>query len=143
MTPCLTVIHLKSNSNLTCLKIFAVFISTKHFSKKNRQVLNRYTILKNVKLSVQKLPAEIMAEEVSRSSRRCLRWSSAAPGCCPRRSSAPRAPARPGRARGTCSRPPAGHLGRGGGSKIGKILQIFGGLVLGCIKTKFCKKICV
>ena len=27
--------------------------------------------------------------------------------------------------------------------KIGKILQIFGGLVLGCIKTKFCKKICV
>ena len=24
-----------------------------------------------------------------------------------------------------------------------KILQIFGGLVLGCIKTKFCKKICV
>ena len=28
-------------------------------------------------------------------------------------------------------------------SKIGKILQIFSGLVLGCIKTKFCKKICV
>ena len=38
-------------------------------------------------------------------------------------------------------------------SKIGKyfcklftkrlILQIFGGLVLGCIKSKFCKKICV
>ena len=31
-------------------------------------------------------------------------------------------------------------------SKIGKfakMLQIFGGLVLGCIKTKFCKKICV
>ena len=27
-------------------------------------------------------------------------------------------------------------------SKIGKILQIVG-LVLGCIKTKFCKKICV
>merc|ERR1711965_1053621 len=24
-----------------------------------------------------------------------------------------------------------------------KILQIFGGLVLGCIKTKFCKKVCV
>ena len=24
-----------------------------------------------------------------------------------------------------------------------KFLQIFGGLVLGCIKTKFCKKICV
>ena len=24
-----------------------------------------------------------------------------------------------------------------------KILQIFGGLVLGCIKTKFCNKICV
>ena len=24
-----------------------------------------------------------------------------------------------------------------------KILQIFGGLVLGCIKTNFCKKICV
>ena len=28
-------------------------------------------------------------------------------------------------------------------SKISKLLQIFGGLVLGCIKTKFCKKICV
>ena len=29
-------------------------------------------------------------------------------------------------------------------STIGKmILQIFGGLVLGCIKSKFCKKICV
>ena len=27
--------------------------------------------------------------------------------------------------------------------KISKILKIFGGLVLGCIKTKFCKKICV
>ena len=27
--------------------------------------------------------------------------------------------------------------------KIRKILQIFGGLALGCIKTKFCKKICV
>ena len=27
--------------------------------------------------------------------------------------------------------------------KISKNLQIFGGLVLGCIKTKFCKKICV
>ena len=27
--------------------------------------------------------------------------------------------------------------------EIGKILQTFGGLVLGCIKTKFCKKICV
>ena len=26
---------------------------------------------------------------------------------------------------------------------IYKILQIFGGLVLGCIKTNFCKKICV
>ena len=25
--------------------------------------------------------------------------------------------------------------------KVRKILQIFGGLVLGCIKTKFCKKI--
>ena len=24
-----------------------------------------------------------------------------------------------------------------------KILQIFGGLVFGCIRTKFCKKICV
>ena len=35
---------------------------------------------------------------------------------------------------------------RGRGGKIGKfckILQIFGGLVLGCIKTKVCKKICV
>ena len=29
------------------------------------------------------------------------------------------------------------------GKNISKILQIFGGLVLGCIKTKFCKKICV
>ena len=28
-------------------------------------------------------------------------------------------------------------------SKIGKILQFFGGLVLGCIKTNFCKKMCV
>ena len=27
--------------------------------------------------------------------------------------------------------------------KISKLLQIFGGLVLGCIKTKFRKKICV
>ena len=27
--------------------------------------------------------------------------------------------------------------------EISKFLQIFGGLVLGCIKTKFCKKICV
>ena len=27
--------------------------------------------------------------------------------------------------------------------KISRILQIFGGLVLGCSKTKFCKKICV
>ena len=27
--------------------------------------------------------------------------------------------------------------------KFCKILQIFGGLVLGCIKTKFCNKICV
>ena len=27
--------------------------------------------------------------------------------------------------------------------EISKILQIFCGLVLGCIKTKFCKKICV
>ena len=26
---------------------------------------------------------------------------------------------------------------------ISKILQIFGGLVLGCIKTKLCRKICV
>ena len=26
---------------------------------------------------------------------------------------------------------------------ISKILQIFGGLVLGCIRTKLCKKICV
>merc|ERR1719364_325634 len=36
----------------------------------------------------------------------------------------------------------------GGGNPVrnmhfSKILQIFGGLVLGCIKTKFCKKICV
>ena len=28
-------------------------------------------------------------------------------------------------------------------SSISKFLQIFGGLVLGCIKTNFCKKICV
>ena len=28
-------------------------------------------------------------------------------------------------------------------NNCGKILQIFGGLVLGCIKTKFCNKICV
>merc|ERR1711904_235790 len=28
------------------------------------------------------------------------------------------------------------------GKAFSKILQIFGGLVLGCIKTKFCKKIC-
>ena len=28
-------------------------------------------------------------------------------------------------------------------AKFCKILQIFSGLVLGCIKTKFCKKICV
>ena len=28
-------------------------------------------------------------------------------------------------------------------TKISNILQIFSGLVLGCIKTKFCKKICV
>ena len=28
-------------------------------------------------------------------------------------------------------------------AKFCKFLQIFGGLVLGCIKTKFCKKICV
>ena len=27
--------------------------------------------------------------------------------------------------------------------KIYKFLQFFGGLVLGCIKTKFCKKLCV
>ena len=40
----------------------------------------------------------------------------------------------------------AGTQDGGRGSKIGKfwkILQIFSGLVLGCIKTKFCKKICV
>ena len=30
-----------------------------------------------------------------------------------------------------------------GHGKICKFLQIFGGLVLGCIETKFCKKICV
>ena len=28
-------------------------------------------------------------------------------------------------------------------SKIRKILQFFGGRILGCIKAKFCKKICV
>ena len=45
--------------------------------------------------------------------------------------------------------PPAGAAARLGLAKIArssffcKILQIFGGLVLGCIKTKFCKKICV
>ena len=29
------------------------------------------------------------------------------------------------------------------GANFAKFLQIFGGLVLGCIKTKFCKKVCV
>ena len=41
----------------------------------------------------------------------------------------------------------SGSSGLGLGSakfgKISKILQIFSGLVLGCIKPKFCKKICV
>ena len=47
----------------------------------------------------------------------------------------------------------AGGGGEGGGGaaagglplgvRVCKFLQIFGGLVLGCIKTKFCKKICV
>ena len=37
-------------------------------------------------------------------------------------------------------RPPGGE---GQNWQIWKIMQIFGGLVLGCIKTKFCKKICV
>ena len=44
----------------------------------------------------------------------------------------------------------AADLGREGSAKLGKlkftklkILQIFSGLVLGSIKTKFCKKICV
>ena len=48
------------------------------------------------------------------------------------------------------SRPPSrpahwwdGGLGLAKFGKISKLLQIFGGLVLGCIKTKFCKKICV
>ena len=41
---------------------------------------------------------------------------------------------------------PGGHLSLAKLAKFEifcKILQIFGGLVLGCIKTKFCKKICV
>ena len=42
------------------------------------------------------------------------------------------------------ARPPRSELkGRAKFGKISKLLQIFGGLVLGCIKTKFCKKICV
>ena len=55
----------------------------------------------------------------------------------------PPVPGRELRARSPKSRPTGPGLR---GSKIGKItkfLQIFGGLVLGCIKTKFCKKICV
>ena len=39
--------------------------------------------------------------------------------------------------------PPAGLGLWGQGQQNWQILQIFGGLVLGCIKTKFCKKICV
>ena len=49
------------------------------------------------------------------------------------------------RGRGRREAREAGPLGVRG-SKIGKIsifLQIFGGLVLGCVKTKFCKKVCV
>ena len=40
---------------------------------------------------------------------------------------------------------PKMHFSKNAFSKMhfSKILQIFGGLVLGCIKTKFCKKICV
>ena len=57
-------------------------------------------------------------------------------------------PVRPGASRGRAYRR-AAFLKQATNSKIGKflqnlqILQIFGGLVLGCIKTKFCKKICV
>ena len=42
-------------------------------------------------------------------------------------------------------RRPAENFGKKLGkiAKFCKILQIFGGLVLGCTKTKFCKKICV
>ena len=39
--------------------------------------------------------------------------------------------------------PPIGKIASSKIGKISNILQIFGGLVLGCIKTKFCKKICV
>ena len=44
--------------------------------------------------------------------------------------------------RGSMTVPGAACAG-GNIGKISKILQIFSGLVLGCIKTKFCKKICV
>ena len=40
-------------------------------------------------------------------------------------------------------RPPTGTAAGRGASKIGKICKNFGGLVLGCIKIKICKKICV
>ena len=41
-------------------------------------------------------------------------------------------------------RGPAGTLAKlAKSAKLANFLQIFGGLVLGCIKTKFCKKICV
>ena len=76
----------------------------------------------------------------------------------PRPSSRPRCGTRPSSSRpGTttgCSRArtasapatarerPADRLSGVGHAARSKILEIFGGLVLGCIKTKFCKKIC-
>ena len=40
-------------------------------------------------------------------------------------------------------RAPLHRRGRGPGKTLAFFLQIFDGLVLGCIKTKFCKEICV
>ena len=50
-------------------------------------------------------------------------------------------PARIVEAAGGSPEPRVHHLRLGNGAFLNKILQIFGGLVLGCIKTKFCKKI--
>ena len=68
------------------------------------------------------------------------------PACCTAASPAAiaRRASRPSRKRRLRRRNHELNCGRGG--KIGKFckfLQIFGGLVLGCIKTKFCKKTCV
>ena len=53
------------------------------------------------------------------------------------------APAQPRGPRTRSDGAKAGKVGKISSSKFLQILQIFGGLVLGCIKTKFCKKICV